>query len=87
LKAQKQPNIAAASTQFKILRTTLSARFHGQRVSHKEATANTRLKLSSAQKKTLITFINKLSKRGLSPTSRIIRNLARELLKSKISEY
>jgi hypothetical protein len=87
LKAQKQPNIAAASTQFKILRTTLSARFHGQRVSYKEATVNTRLKLSSTQKKTLITYINKLSKRGLSSTSSIIRNLTRKLLKSKISKY
>jgi adenylate kinase family enzyme len=87
LKAQKQPNIAAASTQFKVPRTTLSARFHGQRVSHEEATANTRLKLSSAQEKTLITYINKLSKRGLPPTPGIVRNLARELLKSKISEH
>jgi hypothetical protein len=87
LKAQKQPNIAAASTQFKISCTTLSARFHGQRVLYKEATVNTRLKLSSTQEKTLITYINKLNKRGLSSTSGIIRNLARELLKSKISEY
>jgi Tc5 transposase DNA-binding domain len=87
LKAQKQPNIAAASTQFKIPRTTLSARFHGQRVLYKEATVNTRLKLSPAQKKTLITYINKLSKRGLPPTPSIIRNLARELLKSEISEH
>jgi hypothetical protein len=29
LKAQKQPNIDAVLTQFKIPRTTLSARFHG----------------------------------------------------------
>jgi Tc5 transposase DNA-binding domain len=87
LKAQKQLNIAAASTQFKIPRTILSARFHGQRVSHKEATANTRLKLSSAQEKTLITYINKLSERGLPPTPGIVRNLARELSKSEISEH
>jgi hypothetical protein len=47
LKAQKQLNIAAALTQFKILRTTLSARFYGQRVLYKKATVNTHLKLSS----------------------------------------
>jgi hypothetical protein len=87
LKAQKQLNIAAASTQFKIPRTTLSVRFQGQRVSHKKVTANTRLKLSSIQKKTLITYINKRSNHRLPSISSFIRYLARELLKSKISKY
>jgi hypothetical protein len=47
LKAQKQLNIAAVLTQFKISRTTLSARFYGQRVIYKKVTVNTRLKVSS----------------------------------------
>jgi hypothetical protein len=47
LKAQKQPNIAAALTQFKIPHTTLSACFYGQRVLYKKVIVNTRLKLSS----------------------------------------
>jgi F0F1-type ATP synthase delta subunit len=76
LKAQKRLNIAAALKKFNVLRQTLSDRFHGHRVSHAEATVNTHLKLSPAQKKTLITYINKLSDRELFLTSKIIRNLA-----------
>jgi Tc5 transposase DNA-binding domain len=87
MKAQKQPNIAAASTQFKIPRTTLSARFHDQRLSPEEATASTRLKLSPAQERTLITYVNKLSELRLPPTPGIVRNLARELSKSEIGEH
>jgi Tc5 transposase DNA-binding domain len=87
LKAQKQPNIAAALREFNVPRTTLSERFHRHSVSHAEATANTRLKLSPAQEKTLVTYINKLSDRGLPPTPGIVRNLAEELLESEIREH
>ena len=87
LKAQKQLNIAAASKQFKIPHMTLSAHFHGQRGLHQKATANTRLKLFSVQKKTLIVYINKLSKYELSSISEIVRNLVYKLLKSEIDEY
>ena len=75
LKAQKKSNIAAASKQFKVSHMMLSARFHGQRDSHEEATVNIYLKLSSAQKKTLMAYINKLSDYKLSSISEIIRNL------------
>jgi Tc5 transposase DNA-binding domain len=87
LKAQRQPNIAAAAREFKVARTTLSERFHGHTVSRAEATANTRLKLSATQEKTLVAYINKLSDRGLPPTPGIVRNLAEELSKSTVGEH
>lgn len=65
-------------------RTTLYNRFYGLTVPHAEAIANTRLKLSTAQEKTLMTYINKLSDRGLPPTPSIMRNIAEELPKSAI---
>jgi hypothetical protein len=87
LKAQKKPNITVMARQFKIAPSTLSDRFYGKTVSHEEATANTRLKLSLAQEKILIVYINKLSDRGLPSTPRIVRNLIRELSKTEIGEH
>jgi hypothetical protein len=75
LKAQKQPNIAAALKKFNIPRQTLSDRFHGHTMSRAEATVNTHLKLSPTQEKTFIIYINKLSDRELPLISGIIRNL------------
>ena len=84
LKAQKLLNIAAASKQFKIPHMTLPAHFHGQKGLHQKATANTHLKLCSAQKKTLIVYINKLSNYELSSISEIVRNLVHKLLKLRL---
>lgn len=87
LNAQKRPNIKAASTRFKVPRQTLSDRFHGRTVSHEQFTATTRLKLSPAQEKTLVAYINKLSDRGLPPTPGIVKNLARELSRTEVGEH
>jgi transposase-like protein len=84
LRAQEKPNIAAAAREFGVERTTLSRRFNRKTVSHDEATASVRLKLSPAQEEVLIAHINKLSDRGLPPTPHIVRNLARELSKTDI---
>jgi transposase-like protein len=84
LKAQKKPNIAATAREFGVVRETLSKRFHGKTRSQAHMTATSRLKLSTAQEEVLVAHINKLSDRGLPPTPRIVRNLAKELSKSDV---
>jgi transposase-like protein len=75
LRAQKKPNVAAVARQFYVAPSTLSDRFRSKSVSREEATATTRLKLSSTQEETLMAYIKNLSDRRLSPTPRIARNL------------
>jgi Tc5 transposase DNA-binding domain len=45
------------------------------------------MKLSTAQEEVLVAYIIKLSDRGLPPTPRIVRNLAKELSKSEIGGH
>ena len=65
LESQERPNISATAQKWKIARTTLSDHYKGKSTS---ITLDTRRKLSAIQEKTLVTYINKLSARGLPPT-------------------
>jgi Tc5 transposase DNA-binding domain len=84
LRAQKEPNIAATAREFAVARETLSKRFHRKTSSRAQVTATYHMKLSPAQEEVLVAHINKLSDRGLPPTPRIVRNLAKELSKSDV---
>ena len=61
-------------------------RFKGEQVSRAIANAEIRQRLSLEQEETLIKHINKLSDRGLPPTSHIVKNLAEEIIGSKIGK-
>jgi transcriptional/translational regulatory protein YebC/TACO1 len=68
LESQDHPNITAATTKWKVARETLSKRSRGETTSRQEATSQTHKNLTDVQEETLITYINKLSDRGLSLT-------------------
>jgi transposase-like protein len=57
LKAQKQPNIAAAAREFGVARQTLSSRFYGKSVSREQAAVDVQLKLSPTQEEALIVIL------------------------------
>jgi AraC-like DNA-binding protein len=87
LKVQNSPNIAATAREFEVSRPTLSRRFFRKPTSCGQATATHHMKLSPVQEKVLIAYINKLSNYGLPSTLQIVRNLAKELLKSDVGMY
>jgi transposase-like protein len=84
LKEQNSPNISATAREFGVARETLSKRFHRKTTSRAQAAATHKMKLSTTQEEVLVAHINKLSDRGLPPTPRIVRNLAKELSKSDV---
>jgi Tc5 transposase DNA-binding domain len=84
LESQDHPNITAAATKWKVARETLSKRFRGETTSRQEATSQTRKNLTDVQEETLITYINKLSDRGLPPTPQIVKNLAEEIVHKEV---
>ena len=81
LRSQSNPNYGATADRYKgVDRTTLRRRFEGTQVSRKVANAEHQQRLTMAQEEALISHINKLTDRGLPPTSQIVCNLAEEIV-------
>ena len=68
LNAQKKSNISETSRLYDVSRSTLSRRFTKKSISRVEITNTCHIKLSTAQKEVLVSHINRLTDRGLSPT-------------------
>ena len=74
------PNYSAIAKKHSLERTTLMRRHLGKTVSRREATYLYHSLLSRAQEEALIKQINKLTVRGLPPTTQIVTNLAEEII-------
>jgi Tc5 transposase DNA-binding domain len=72
--------------KYSVDHTTLSRRFKGEQVSRAIASSDIRQRLSREQEETFIRYINKLSDKGLLPTSHIVKNLAEEIIKDKVGK-
>jgi hypothetical protein len=75
-----------AAEKYKVDRTTISKRIRGLTKSRKEADSLFRQCLTDAQEEILIAHINKLTDRGMPPTSHIVRNLAEEIKGAKVGK-
>ena len=80
LNRQDKPNIMGAAKEYQLVESTLRRRFKGQSVSRQAANSIHRQNLTLAQEEVLIGQINRLTDRGLPPTSRIVKNLAEEMI-------
>ncbi len=87
LNQQSKKNYSAVAQEFNIDCTTLYHRYTGKTVSRSESRSIYIKKLTNAQEQALIDTINRLSKRGLSPTPQIVRNLASEIANQPIRKY
>ena len=70
----------------RVARTTLRKRFLGERLSTKAAASQYRQRLTLVQEETLIKHINSLTDRELPPTSRMVRNLAEEMINGSVGK-
>ena len=86
LASQSKPNYTATAKKWSVERTTLAKRHKGQTVSKQAANAQFRQRLNATQEEVLIGYINKLTDRGMPPTSRIVRNLAEEMVGSVVAK-
>ena len=72
-------NISEASRLFKIDRSKLSRRWRGITES-RAVKAEKQCLLSRQQERTLVAYINKLTERGLPPTSAMLRNFVYDII-------
>jgi hypothetical protein len=86
LNAQLIPNYSQVARDFGIERTTLMRRYKGICTSRKEATSLYHKLLTDTQEEVLINQINKLTVRGLPPTSQIVKNLAEEIIGGDVNK-
>ena len=86
LKLQKTPNVRGTSRKFGIVESTLRRRFRGKTVSFQQARYKSHNRLSHAQKKTLIIQINRLTDRGLPPTTKMMKNFAEEIVQGPVGK-
>ena len=82
LALQDLPNYTATAKKFNINRSTLLRRYKGVTVLIKEGRQTTSI-LSNQQEKELISYINKLTERGIPFTNAIIRVFAQDIFKKK----
>jgi hypothetical protein len=73
-----------AAAKFNVDCTTISKQIRGLTKSRKDANSFWRQCLTNAKEETLIGYINKLTDRGMLPTSSIVQNLAEEIRGTKV---
>ena len=78
LASQSAPNIAATATKHDVDRSTLSRRWRGKTGSREDHVDSMSL-LTKQQQKNLVSYINKLTERGIPPTHAMIRNFAYDI--------
>jgi Tc5 transposase DNA-binding domain len=86
LKSQKRANYSKTAKKWKVERTTLAKRFKGETRSIQAYQSEVSRRLSDQQEIALVQQINKLTLRGMPPTSRICRNLAEEIVGGKVGK-
>src|SRR6266581_2527684 len=82
LKSQKCPNYTQAAKKFGCDRSTLSRRYRGV-TGLQQDRVNALLLLTIQQQKSLVLYINKLTKRGIPPTTGMVRNFAEDICKKQ----
>ena len=80
LKSQVKPNISATARKWGLERTTLAKRFSGQTASRATYLSKQRQCLTNEQEEQLISQINRLTDRGIPPTTQMVKNLAEEII-------
>ena len=86
LSLQEQPNIRDTARRYELVESTLRRRWNGQTVSRHDAVSEYKKRLTDAQEEALINQINRLTDRGILSTSRIVRNLAEEMIGTSIGK-
>ena len=80
LRASSKPNISHIAEKYDLTRSTLSLRVRGITTSRAEFQSERHQCLTNAQERVLINQINRLTERGIPPTSQMVKNFAEEII-------
>jgi hypothetical protein len=80
LESCSKPNYAALAQKYELDRSTLSRRARGKTTSRQEFQSQVHQCLTNAQERVLINQINRLTERGIPPTSQMVKNFAEEII-------
>jgi hypothetical protein len=80
LEASSKPNYTEIAEKYKLGRHALSRRHQGKTTSRADYFSNHRQCLTNIQEEILIDQINRLTDRGMPPTSQMVKNFAEEII-------
>jgi hypothetical protein len=86
LESSEALNYTAIAKQYNLGRTALARRHQGKTTSRAEATSIYRALLTTAQEEQLIDQINKLTVRFMPPTSKMVKNMAEEIIGREVNK-
>jgi hypothetical protein len=86
LRQQSKPNILGTAKKHGVIESTLRRRFKGQQTSISAANSAYRQRLTNSQEEALVKEINRLSERGMPPTSQFVRNFANEIIQGCVGK-
>jgi ribosomal protein S24E len=80
IESSEAPDYAIIARKYGLMRSTLSRRARGQTTSRTEFQSQIHQCLTNAQERVLINQINRLTGRGIPPTSQMVKNFAEEMI-------
>jgi hypothetical protein len=86
LNSQSIPHYKDTAKRHDLVRSTLTRRFHGQTQSIARAVSSFVQRLTTEEEEVLIGHINRLTDRSMPPTSQIVKNMAEEIIGSRVGK-
>ncbi len=86
IELSKDPNYREIARRFNLTHTTLLRRAKGMTRSRTEFQSEINQNLNDAQERILIKQINRLTDRGIPPTSRMVKNFAEEMIGREVGK-
>jgi len=80
IESSSAPNLSEIALKYGLERSTLSRRVAGKTTSRAEFLSRTHQCLTNTQEHVLINQINRLTERGIPPTSQMVKNFAEEMI-------
>jgi hypothetical protein len=86
LENQNKPSYRATAKKYGVSDITLRRRFLGTQIFPATASSLYRQRLSAVQETALVAQINRLTDRGIPPTSQIVKNMAEEMIQDTLDK-
>ena len=86
LSIQDVPNVNQTAKTFGVVESTLRRRWKGISTSRQEASSLYKQRLTKAQEDALISQINRLTDRGMPPTTNMVKNFAEEIIEGPVGK-